>query len=280
MVRLVATAPTQNRMIKQTILLIISLFSGSLLGQTTIPIPGLPEAFQENILLYHSFSSVESNKPKADICRVTIDNFQAPATLCEMGVMGHALQVNPKNVVRFSSDDLSLRHNSTISFWFNYAHPLTQNEGAGFLSNSGKSDITGEHCWISFFARGGPWCGLNDTALCSQMYNFTGKVTHNRIVDRKFRENVRENQWHHLVITSNGKTVKGHLNGKLFVTLYAVAPIVKEDNLISFDILGGWNTPVLLDELFFLDISLSDAQIGELYSAGSLLLEWNRLTGK
>jgi len=255
----------------------LSLFAET--GSGEIHIPGLPQTFTENIRYYHSFSGIDKDGSiTPDRCKAEISKLSMPAALCDEGIDGSALLIKPDGKISFCSDDLSLRHNQTVSFWFNLKEAVAQNDGGMLLSNSGYSQLTKKNCFISFFTRGGDWCGLTDTALVAQMYNFSGAVAHNNITDKNFRENYPPDRWNNLVVTSNGKTVKGYMNGRLIAALHAVDPIAADDNLINFQLCGDWNIPVLLDELLFLDVTLSDDQVRSLYNAGCLLLEWQSMT--
>ena len=72
--------------------------------------------------------------------------------------------------------------------------------------------------YISAFARGGPWCGLKDTAGVVQVYSIPGITNINGIYDTHLRDSLslRKDQWHHTaMVVSAASLVSVFTDGKL-----------------------------------------------------------------
>ena len=228
--------------------------------------PKLPEELKEHIIYYNSFSGAG----KTDVSTVKISRTVMKGEYdTGKGISGGSYIAQGTNAISFISKDLSLHNNRTASFWFRFDEAIPENASGQFFHNAGKAR---KWNFINIFFRGGPWNKLQDSALVTQMWDFTDIKGISRIIDRKFRENYPAGKWRLFTITSNGKDISVYINGKAVSIMNASRILNEKDNLNVIDILNGWPVPVRIDDLLFFDVALSEEQIKNYYEATQALL--------
>lgn len=239
------------------------------LRASEVNLAGLPDHLAENVIYYDSFTV--SGKP--DVVKVKLGKALSGAVHDKgNGISGGTCVAGGKNHIALTSRELSMDHNRTVSFWFRFDAELKENAGGELFRNSGKSTKNDKFNYIAVFVKGGPWRGLKDSALTSQLWNFDGVKGIMKTPTRAFRQEYPAGKWHHFVMTSNGKDISSYMNGKKIDIINSPRVLDKEDNLNTINILAGWPVPVRIDDLLFLDTVLSENQVKNYYEANLALL--------
>lgn len=237
---------------------ILALVAIPLLRLCGEPIPGWSPNVLESLIYYNSFSTRDYSA-KPDLCHVTCDVEPVKSKLNADGISGAS--VSPESMwpcLSLKSSKLGLLGGRTYSFWFRLNKPLTKNSSLGLIRISGKKGQ------VSAFARGGPWCGLKDTAGVGQLY--VGPNQETRLFDKQFRKHYSDDQWHHCVLTSDGRTVKVYLDSILITVMTADKRRLLKDDALDMITLGGENVAnVSYDEFCVFDAPLTYDRIKEYY---------------
>jgi hypothetical protein len=227
-------------------------------------IPGVDEDLKKNIIYYNSFNTPK----KHDVSKIKFKSFRYPKKYVkDAGLSGGAVELPKSSKVGIAakSPELGFQNNRTVTFWFKLLEKPSKNGSMSMFYLRGRG-------FVAAFTRSGPWCGLKQSALVTQMIKLKGIKNSNRIVDRKFAEHYPENKWHFFAITSNGKTVSTYLNGKLVSSMHAQRPFNKQDNLSNMNIFEFKSVSVLLDDLTIFDLPLTKEQLKNIYDANDAML--------
>ncbi len=134
------------------------------------------------------------------------------------------------------------------------------NAGFGLIHLGGRG-------FISTFGRGGPWCGLKDTAGVVQVYSLPGITNVNGIYDTQLRASLdlRKGQWHHCAMVINAASlVSVYTDGRLAFETRAAGRAFSADDAFKTLYLGGG---VALDEVMVLRTPLTAGEIEQYVTA-------------
>ena len=149
----------------------------------------------------------------------------------------------------------------TVMFWWALPEELPKQGGFGLIQLPAKRG------YISAFARGGPWCGLEEAAGVLQVWSIPGVRDENSIYDRKLGQTVglKKGQWHHTAMVINGGSqISVYTDGRLVHEMRTQGRSLSiEDGFNQIRLGGG----VLLDELLILRTPLEADQIDEYVTA-------------
>jgi hypothetical protein len=159
------------------------------------------------------------------------------------------------------SDELSAHRPLTVMFWWSLAEDLPPQGGFNLIQLSARRG------YISSFARGGPWCGLEDTAAVMQAWSIPGIRDENNIYDTRLRQTLglTKGRWHHAAMVINGGSqVSIYTDGRpVFEMRLQGRRLTAEDGFSQLRLGGG----LLMDELLILRTPLEADQIAEYVTA-------------
>jgi len=214
----------------------------------------LPPFLEERVIYHHSFGTPEPdiNPAKATQAR--------PPTIVPAGFAGAGCFMDDPQGVQVDCPAFSPHRALTLSFWWAVKEPLQPNGGMNIfaLRNRGRG-------YISNFVRGGPWCALQDSAFCFQLYNLQGIKNVHSNFDRQFRQRYTQSPtaWHHTVLTASlGSRLALFVDGQR-VGLYQLSGrALREADALCRLGFGCHNQKGLfIDEVTVLDVALSDEQV-------------------
>lgn len=158
-------------------------------------------------------------------------------------------------------DALSPHRPLTIMFWWAPAHVIDKNNGYGLIQ------LSAGRGFIAAFAKGGPWCGLQDTAGVLQVWDLPGITNVNAIYNTALRQTLDLNKgaWHHTAMVISGASL---------VTLYTDGVKVYETRAQgrTFSAADGFNLlkigpELMLDEVMILNRPLDADAIADYVSS-------------
>lgn len=237
------------------------------LPAAAVDLAGLDAQARASILYYDSFG--DSNGP--DVVSIDLRKFTRAARYKKKdGISGAYGVLLSGTGLYLEGTAISLRHNRTLSYWFKFAEALPENGGGSFFANVEQGAKKPK--FLSVFARGGPWCALDDTALVAQCQNFKDMHDVSTIVDRAFRRHYAAGIWHHFALTSNGKDILIYLDGRLVASMTMTRPLREDDNLNGLRIGEYGSVPFQIDELMILDLALPASQVQAYVAANQSLM--------
>lgn len=216
-----------------------------------------PPAWSADLIYAHSFDADAPELNSAGL-KATGKIILAPN-----GLRGSCGQVEQRKDLLLSAatDALSPHRPLTVMFWWSLPEDLPQQGGFNIIQLSGKRG------YIGHFARGGPWCALDDTAGVLQVWSIPGIRDENAIYDRKLRQSIAltKREWHHTALVINGGSlISVHTDGQpVFETRTQGRSITADDGFNQLRLGGG----VLLDELLILRTPLPPDTIAEYVTA-------------
>lgn len=226
----------------------------------------LPPLWEENAILYLSF---EDGKGRPEISRGDIKVLQG-MEVGEGGIRGLCAIPTSSHRILLQGKSLSPEGALTISFWWCLREALPQNGSFGLVH------LWGDKGYISHFARGDGWCGLNDTGAVLQVYYFPHIQNVNYIYWYPLRQrlDLSPGVWHHQALVIQGGSllsvyIDGEMTAQVRLRGRRFSPA---DNIQNLSIGGGAyggeaGHPLAIDELVILKIPLSQEEIREYYRA-------------
>jgi len=226
-------------------------------------IPFCPRGWEPAVIYYQSFDA-DKGEPEINTAGLQIHARLGVRPGGFRGKCGSPEGASdPQRVLRLVSPglDLSPHRPLTILFWWAVPQDLPPQGGFDLIY------LVARQGFISTFARGGPWCGLADTAGVVQVYGIPGISNVNGVYDTRWREHLglRAGQWHHTaMVISAASLVTVYTDGqRIFETRTQGRPFAVEDGFRSLNLGGG----VCLDEVLILRRPLDAESIAE-YAAG------------
>ncbi len=213
----------------------------------------LPPFLERRVIYYHSFAGEEPEINRAEATA------SSPLSPLAAGFHGRCARLAAGRGFTVASPAFSPHRPITVSFWWCIPEPLPENAGLNLfaLTNSGRG-------YISSFAKGGPWCGLTDTAFCFQVYNLPGIKNVHTILERGFRQLYSQGpgEWHHTVLTlSLGSRLALQVDGeRVSLALLSGRTLQADDNLRQLGFGRHNQRALLLDEVVIMDVALTDEQ--------------------
>lgn len=222
----------------------------------------LPPGFEERLTFYESFDGAAAN-PGA------LTEEVAPlASAAGWAGAGAEVGGTAQKAAQWSSPALSPHLPLTIAFWWRLPDGCAPNAWFSWVHLFGRG-------YIGAFGRGGPWCGLTDTAGVLQIWDVPGVPGINDIWDRQLRQRLALDQaaWHHLALTvAGGSRVSLYLDGALAATDTLTSRAFGEADGLHRLVMGNDDSPRLLyDELLVLRRALSAAEVAD-YVRGMVAL--------
>ncbi|MBI5834413.1 MAG: hypothetical protein HZB16_19115 [Armatimonadetes bacterium] len=218
--------------------------------------PYLPPALEDRLVYYRTFDA-PGDKPEVDALAAAEQS--APA-LASTGLVGKSGQVGGpvKAGFRLAADGLSPHGPLTVMFWWQLPEPMPANGGYSLCQLNGRG-------YISVFGRGGPWCGLSDTAAVLQIWNLPGIPNINNIYDGSPRKSLTLDQpvWHHTALTvAGGRMVRLYTDGQPSThNQLEGRPISPDDQIHQLELGSGGGPTTRIDELMVLARVLDDEEI-------------------
>ena len=226
--------------------------------QQPLPYLYLPPALEDRLVYYRTF---DGESGRAEVDRLPLAEQRGPA-LGSSGLVGKSgVTGGPvKAAYRLTGAGLSPHGPLTVMFWWRLPQPMPVNGGFELLGLNGRG-------YISVFGRGGPWCGLADTAMVLQSWNLLGIPNINNIYDNAPRKSLAldEPRWHHTALTvAGGRMVRLYTDGQPSThNQLESRPLGVEDQIQQLEI-GGEGSPTLhLDEVLVLARVLDDTEIAD-----------------
>jgi len=217
--------------------------------------PLVPPQWSAGLAYAHSF---DSDTSEANTAGWQIHN---PLRVVDAGFRGRCGEpVKPTGqdalILSAKDDSLTPQRPLAVLFWWSLPADLPQQGGFDLLYLHGRG-------FVSTFLRGGPWCGLADTAAVVQVYNLPGISNVNGIYDYAPRTSLglRAGEWHHCaVVIAAASLVSVYTDGrKVFETRTQGRTFTAEDGFRQLKI-GG---PVRLDEVLVLRQVPAAEEIGD-----------------
>ncbi len=219
---------------------------------------GIPPAWEDRVIFYAGFEGGDG-KPELNLADLEV---RAMPTAAVNGVFGRAgAPTAGRRTLVVSGAALSPHRPVAISFWWSVRTPVKVNGGFGLWHLDGGRGM------CSLFARGGPWCGLRDTAAVFQVYYLPGIHNVNGIFDRRIREtlDLSPGAWHHTAIVFTAASAAAvYIDGRrVFSTRLRGREFAATDRLNRMTFGSGHGTPVALDEVMVLNRPLTAAEIAD-----------------
>lgn len=222
----------------------------------------IPPPMEPRVIYFNTFSHPGA-APEINAAKATA---RKAGTVVPGGFFGRCLLLEKGRRLRIESPAFSPHRPLTVIAWWRIAAPLAKkNQGGGILALRGPG-----RGYLSLFARGGPWCGLNDTHFVLQVYNFSGIKNVNGIFEGGFRRRYAADppRWHNVVLTvETGSLVGVYVDGER-KQRYALSgrAFTAEDGISRIDI-GGFAAGLRVDEITVLDVALKERDIARYVTA-------------
>jgi hypothetical protein len=231
----------------------------------------IPSEWTSSLIYYQSFDTPDG-APDVNTANLQIVENLAVSEggmLHDCGAPGSDPN-RPQRFVLLKASDAALSpvHPLTVSFWWTFPSDLQVNGGCGLLSLNGRG-------YISDFMRGGPWCGLTDSAAAVQVYDLPGIANVNGVYDTHIRDTVgKAGVWHHTaLVVSAASLVTVYCDGKqVFQTRTTGRGFQPGDGFDSLQIGGG----VLVDDIAILNRQLSAQNIDDYFGFTRTLAQVER----
>ncbi len=221
----------------------------------------LPPFLEEHVVYFNSFSKEDG---RAEINTASAEQDQ-PVSITRDGFTASSLGISPQKKFLITSRHFSPHRPLTLSFWWAVEEELAKNAGGGFVAFTGAG-----RRYISNFCRGGPWCGLDDTAFCFQAYNFPGIQNVHSTFDRNFRQHypVGGGIWHHTVLTfTMGSQITLYVDGSLAAQYTLKGGTFKAADKVHSIRFGGFPSRLFLDDIMVLNTALDRTAVQAYYRA-------------
>ena len=225
-------------------------------AEEKINITGLSEPATAAVIYYNDFSD-GIGKPKINSA--------------ELITKGGALAYNDSGCVlakgdkfiRLQGPAVKPVNNMTYSCWFKLLTELPPNGGGGLFSIAGGSR---NEQFVSLFSRGGPWCGLKDTAAVFQVQNVPGVSAVSDIFDRNFRAAFTAGKWHHVAMTiADGYEIRCYFDGKKVHEVMLNGRTFTNKDVFGIMDVGSYGGKILIDNLMIATITMPDEEIKAYY---------------
>lgn len=218
----------------------------------------LPPFLDARVIYFNGFESPEGDPP---IVRKKIAHPKSmQGEPADGGYAGRALRLTGRDRLALEGEALSPVEGRTLGFWWCLDEALPHNGGFGLFAWRGRG-----RRYLSHFARGGPWCGLRDSALVMQVYNFDGIRNVNGILDRHLRDHVAltAGAWHHTAVTvTGGSRMTVYLDGVRVGTAQMLGRTLRPADALNRLEIGGSGKGMRIDEVTVLDVSLKEEEVG------------------
>jgi hypothetical protein len=236
----------------------------------------LPPFLDARVIYFNGFESPEGDPP---IVRKQIAHPKSmQGELADGGFAGSALRLTGRDRLAIEGDALSPHRGRTLGFWWCLDEALPHNGGFGLFAWRGRG-----RRYLSHFARGGPWCGLRDSALVMQVYNFDGIRNVNGILDRHLRDHVAltAGAWHHTAVTvTGGSRMTVYLDGVRVGTAQMLGRTLRPADALQRLEIGGSGKGMRIDEVTVLDVSLKEEEVGYWVKTMTMLRDSGHLGAK
>ncbi len=222
----------------------------------------IPPQMETRVIYFNTFSH-PAGKPEINPAGATA---RKAGTVVPGGFFGRCLLLEKGRRLRIESPSFSPHRPLTVIAWWRIEAPLEkQNQGGGIMALRGPG-----RGYLSLFARGGPWCGLNDTHFVLQVYNIAGIKNVNGIFEGGFRRRyaAAPPRWHNVVLTvETGSLVGVYVDGER-KQRYALSGrrFTADDNLSGIEF-GGFAAGLRVDEITVLDAALKERDIARYVTA-------------
>ncbi len=206
--------------------------------------PLVPPQWTAGLVYAHSF---DADAPEVNLPGWQVHN---PLRAADGGFhrrCGEPVKLTGQDALVLTAKDESLSPQRPLAvlFWWSLPADLPPQGGFDLLYLHGRG-------FVSTFLRGGPWCGLADTAAVVQVYNLPGISNVNGIYDTAPRTSLglKAGEWHHCaVVIAASSLVSVYTDGrKVFETRTQGRTFSADDGFRQLK-LGG---PVRLDEVLVL----------------------------
>lgn len=205
----------------------------------------LPPALEDRLVYYRSFDATDGS---AELDPRTLQ--ATSPQLVDGGLSGRCALTSDKSPLSLRETGLSPVRPLSLAFWWSLEQPCP--EQGGYL----LCHLDGGPGFVSLFARGGPWCGLSDTAAVFQIYNVPGVQNINGIYDRRVRQtlDLTPGAWHHTALTfAGGETAVVYLDGRpVYAAHVKGRPLNDSDQLVNFWLGARYGPAIRLDEVMVL----------------------------
>ena len=219
---------------------------------------GIPAAWEERVVFYDGFER-HDGQPEFNPAGLRA---RMPPRSGPGGILGCAgMPTEDHRTLVLSGPILSPHRPVAVSFWWSVREPVKVSSGFGLWHLGGGRGM------CSLFARGGPWCGLRDTAGVFQVYYLPGIHNVNGIFDRHVRRTLElePGAWHHAaVVFTAGSRAEVYVDGRrVFETRLRGRAFTVEDGLTRMEFGSAGGVPVALDEVMVLNRPLTAVEIDE-----------------
>lgn len=243
------------------IAIFLSLLATNIVRADFTDLTMCPPAWSDSLIYYQSFDTADG-RPEVNLGHLQERDTLLPAPGGIRRRCGMPAATGKHRQVQLVSNDLVLSPHKplTISIWWSLPQDLPPQGGFDLIQLHGRG-------FISHFARGGPWCGLKETAGVLQVYHFPNINNVNGIYDQSLPATLglKKGQWHHCAMVITGASlITIFTDGKpAFECRTAGRPFTPEDGLKTLS-LGG---SVFLDEIMVLRKATSAEEIAEYFFA-------------
>lgn len=224
----------------------------------------VPPTLENRLVFYRSFDAPDG----AAEVNAGIEVVREPALL-PAGYIGRGASTSQEHSLLLVGPALSPHEPLTVALWWALEQTCPEQSGFGLLH------LYGPKGFVSAFARGGPWCALDDTAAVLQVWDVPGIPGINDIYDRRVRHSLdlSAGAWHHLTLTvAAGQEVRLFVDGRRATTAHLTSRGFGADHdLTRLNLGAAYGPTVFVDELMIWRRTLTDAEIADLVTAAAQL---------